>query len=317
MSSQAGWNSVTGIATKLLDGSPLAIFIAIIITFGVPVFLHLVFYRAAASPPSCNFLLLGPGGAGKTAFTTLLEGKSSLASKKSHLTHTSQASTLVSVTLPPAVPTASNRYRSVNDPSLKEASRNPIRYRLKDTPGHGKLRTSQGIAELQSMSSSKDVKTKIRGLLFMIDTAALVDEANLPGRRNLPPRCFAGSSEAVNGQGKSSTKREADIPVLVAANKQDLFTSLPPGSVREKLEAEIDRIRKSKTKGLMDASMDSGLDAEEDVLGDDDAQGVFTFKLLEQVGIKVDVVGGAVKGDPQEEYGSGVRRWEEWIGMCL
>lgn len=72
MSSQAGWNSVTGIATKLLDGSPLAIFIAIIITFGVPVFLHVVFYRAAASPPSCNFLLLGPSGAGKTAFTTLV-----------------------------------------------------------------------------------------------------------------------------------------------------------------------------------------------------------------------------------------------------
>lgn len=56
----------------LLGGSPLAIFIAIIITFGVPVFLHLVFYRAAASPPSCNFLLLGPSGAGKTAFTTLV-----------------------------------------------------------------------------------------------------------------------------------------------------------------------------------------------------------------------------------------------------
>lgn len=73
MSSQAGWNSVTGIATLLLDGNLVAIAIAIVIAFGVPVFLHLVFYRAAASPPSSNFLLLGPSGAGKTAFTTLVK----------------------------------------------------------------------------------------------------------------------------------------------------------------------------------------------------------------------------------------------------
>lgn len=72
MSSQAGWNSVTGIATLLLGGNLIAIAIAIVIAFGVPIFLHFVFYRAAASPPSSNFLLLGPSGAGKTAFTTLV-----------------------------------------------------------------------------------------------------------------------------------------------------------------------------------------------------------------------------------------------------
>lgn len=72
MSSQAGWNSVTGIATLLLDGNLIAITVALVVAFGVPVLLHLVFYRAAASPPSSNFLLLGPSGAGKTAFTTLV-----------------------------------------------------------------------------------------------------------------------------------------------------------------------------------------------------------------------------------------------------
>lgn len=248
-----------------------------------------------------------------------LESKSSLASKKSPSTHTSQTSTLITVTLPPSVPTASNRYRSVNDPSLKEASKNPVKYRLQDTPGHGKLRASQGIAELQSMAASTDTKTKLRGVIFMVDTAALVDETTLRDTATYLHDVLLILQKRALGKGKSSTKRAAEIPVLVAANKQDLFTALPPGSVREKLEAEIDRIRKSKTKGLMDASMDSaGLDAEEDdVLGDDDAQGVFSFKLLEQVGIKVDVTGGAVKGDQQEEYGSGVRRWEEWVGMCL
>lgn len=168
------------------------------------------------------------------------------------------------------------------------------------------------------MSQSKDLKVKLRGVLFMVDTAALVDEATLRDTATYLHDVLLVLQQRALGKGKSSTKRDAEIPVLVAGNKQDLFTALPPGSVREKLEAEIDRIRKSKTKGLLDASMDSGVNDEEDeVLGDDDARGVFSFKLLEQVGIKVDVVGGAVKGDSEEEIGSGVRRWEEWIGMCL
>ncbi|KAJ5591745.1 uncharacterized protein N7459_002114 [Penicillium hispanicum] len=318
MSSQAGWNSVTGIATLLFDGNLVAIAIAVLFTFGVPVLLHVVFFRSVASPPSSNFLLLGPSGAGKTALTTLLEAKSSPASKKSQLTHTSQTSTLVSVSLPPTVPTASNRYRSINDPSLKEASRNPIRYRLKDTPGHGKLRISQGISELQSMAFAKDIHTKLRGVIFMVDTAALVDETTLRDAATYLHDVLLVLQKRALGKGKSSTKRVTEVPVMVAANKQDLFTALPPGSVREKLEAEIDLVRKSKTKGLMDASQETGLDDDEDVLGNDNVQDIFSFKLLElETGIKVDVVGGTIKNDQQEEFGSGVRRWEEWIGMCL
>lgn len=72
MSSQAGWDSVRGIATLLLSGNLTAIVIAVTVAFGVPILLHYFFYRAAASPPSSNFLLLGPSGAGKTAFTTLV-----------------------------------------------------------------------------------------------------------------------------------------------------------------------------------------------------------------------------------------------------
>ncbi|CAL5874877.1 uncharacterized protein PFLUO_LOCUS9179 [Penicillium psychrofluorescens] len=319
MATEPGWNSVAGIATNLLDGNLVAIAIAMLITFGVPVLLHVIFYRSAAAPPSSNFLLLGSSGAGKTAFTSLLEAKSSPASKKSHLTHTSQSSTLVTVGLPPDVPTASNRYRSVNDPSLKETSRNPVRYRVQDTPGHGKLRASQGISQLQAMSHSNDAKIKLRGVLFMVDTAALVDETTLRDSATYLHDVLLILQKRALNKGKSSAKVATEVPVLVAANKQDLFTALPPGSVREKLEAEIDRIRKSKTKGLLDASAGSGVETEDDeVLGNDGGLERFSFKLLEEeVGIKVDVVGGAVKGDPNEELGSGVRRWEEWVGLCL
>lgn len=72
MSSQANWNSVNGIATLLLSGNLVAITIAILFTFGVPIALHIFFFRVVACPPSSNFLLLGPSGAGKTAFTTLV-----------------------------------------------------------------------------------------------------------------------------------------------------------------------------------------------------------------------------------------------------
>ena len=79
-------------------------------------------------------------------------------------------------------------------------------------------------------------------------------------------------------------------------------------------------MRKSKSKGLMDASVDSGTgEGEDEILGNDNVQDTFTFKLLEEeIGISVDVAGGAVKGDDDDEkLGSGVRRWEEWIGQCL
>jgi signal recognition particle receptor subunit beta len=39
--------------------------------------------------------------------------------------------------------------------------------------------------------------------------------------------------------------------------------------------------------------------------------------LEDATGIKVDVIGGAVRSDEDADPGSGVRRWEEWIGSCL
>lgn len=245
-----------------------------------------------------------------------LEAKTSHLSKRTwQLTHTSQTSTVATIALPPSIPTASNRYRSVNDPSLKEISRNPIKYRLKDTPGHGKLRESQGLSQLLLMSKSKEPNTRLRGVIFVVDTAALSeDEALRDTASYLHDVLLILQKRALN-RGKSSSKLATEIPVLVAANKQDLFTALPPGSVREKLQAEIDRIRKTKSKGLMDAG---AVDTEEDILGNDDGLDNFSFKLLEdEVGVTVDVIGGAVKEDNKEDLGSGVQKWEEWIGMCL
>ncbi|KAL3437153.1 signal recognition particle receptor beta subunit-domain-containing protein [Aspergillus tetrazonus] len=316
----AAYELLEAVATKLLEGSLFSIAVAVLITIGVPILLHLLFYRTVASPPSSNFLLLGPSGAGKTALLTLLESKSSFAAKpKSQPTHTSQTSTLATIRLPVSVPIGSNKYRSVNDTSLKEAQRNPTKYRVKDTPGHGKLRGSQGLSELVSMSTTKDTKSKLRGVLFMVDTAALSETEALRDAASYLYDVLLILQKRALQRGKSSARAAAEIPVLIAANKQDLFTALPPGSVREKLESEIDRIRKSKSKGIVDASADDGNgEGEDDILGSYDLKDTFSFKgLKDEIGVQVDVVGGAVKGDDGDEVGAGVQRWEEWVGQCL
>lgn len=223
------------------------------------------------------------------------------------------------MTLPPSVPVFSNRYRSVNDPSLPDAKRNAVKYILRDTPGHGKLRSAQ-LTQLQAELSSKNKKeSSIRGIIFFVDAASLAE-----GAENL--RDYAGYlydvlfvlQKVILRNGKSSVKAGASTPILVAANKQDLFTALPPGSVKQKLESEIDRIRQTRQKGLLDASAgpEHGED-EDEVLGGD--VGAFTFQGLEDdIGVKVDVLGGFAKVENEKDTNvTGIRKWEEWIGSCL
>ncbi|KAK2788214.1 hypothetical protein FQN52_006753 [Onygenales sp. PD_12] len=307
-----------GIATALLSGNLAAIAVTFLIAFSLPVLLHLYLYRAAPADASKDFLLLGPSGSGKTALCSLLEQRSISRPNPPRETHTSQTSSLVSVTLPPTVPTGSNKYRSVNDPSLGESSKNPIRYRLRDTPGHGKLRASQGIESLDALSSTKKATSGVRGVIFMLDSATLSqsDELLRDAAKYLHDVLMT-LQKRVYSNGSRISKKIANIPVLVAANKQDLFTALPPGSVKSRLESEIEKIRQSTRKGLLDVSVGASAEEEQDMLGGDEDDGPFTFQLLEeQIGIKVDVVGGAVKSD-DGDLGSGIRRWEEWVGMCL
>lgn len=247
-----------------------------------------------------------------------LESKSSRLAKSIKPTHISQTSSSTTVSLPPTIPIASNRYRSVNDPSLSEASKNSITYLLRDTPGHGKLRELQGISQLRAMLHPKKSKSGMRGVIFVVDAAVLSEqsEALRDAASYLHDVLLILQKRTLNS-GKPSSK-VAEVAVLVAANKQDLFTALPPGSVRDKLESEIDGVRKSRSKGLMDSSINPGGSEEEDILGGDDDHGTFSFKSLAgEVGVQVDVIGGAVKGDNEADVGAGVRRWEEWIGMCL
>ena len=118
-------------------------------------------------------------------------------------------------------------------------------------------------------------------------------------------------------QGKTS-KGPQQIPVLVAANKQDVFTSLPASIVRSKLEEEITKVRATKSRGLLDSGIgmdeDTGADEEANWLGEYGSKN-FKFGQMEEHGIDIGIAGGNVKGDGKEQ--GKVDEWWAWIGENL
>lgn len=174
-----------------------------------------------------------------------------------------------------------------------------------DTPGHGKLRLEQGLSHLQDPA--------IRGVIFVVDSSVLdaTDAAPLRDTASYLHDVLLALQQRITGKGTSTAKSE--IPVLVAANKQDLFTSLPAGAVKDRLQTEIERVRSSRSKGLSTVGKETSTD-EEEVLGGGGEE-KFSFKLMkDEYEIEVEVVGGAVRGDIPSK---GVRKWEEWIGGLL
>jgi signal recognition particle receptor subunit beta len=176
-------------------------------------------------------------------------------------------------------------------------------YLIVDTPGHGKLRSEAALSHIHNPA--------LRGVIFTVDSSVL-DASDSSASRDTA--VYLHDVLLALQRRKTGGKTKTEIPVLVAANKQDLFTALPVGAVRERLQTEIERVRMSKSRGLGAVGQDADAEAEEDTLGGGGEE-KFNFKMMEEeYSIRVDVVGGAVRG---EEAGKGVRRWEEWIGSCL
>lgn len=117
----------------------------------------------------------------------------------------------------------------------------------------------------------------------------------------------------------TTSKGPKEIPVLVAANKLDLFTALPPHLVRIALEKKISEVRKRRARGLKDSGVGLGDGAEaEDVGGEEEwlgegGEGPFEFGMMEEVGSRVEVKGGNAVG----KAGIDVDAWWKWIAECL
>lgn len=176
-----------------------------------------------------------------------------------------------------------------------------------DTPGHGKLR-HHARAALQSNST-------LTGIIFAVDSAALSSPAGLAEAAEYLYDVLL-TLQKRHAQNKTSKNPRA-IPVLVVANKQDVFTSLPTNMVKSKLEQEIAKVRSTKSKGLLDSGVtgeDQEGDEEQNWLGEYGTE-TFSFGHMQEHDVEVEVLGGSAL--ERDGGASKIDTWLEWIGQSI
>ena len=114
---------------------------------------------------------------------------------------------------------------------------------------------------------------------------------------------------------KLGAKDGKGLPLLLAANKLDLFTALPAALVKSGLEKEITKVRDSRSNGLLDSGVgmvDSSFAEEKDILGESMHEPL-KFSQMAESRIQITVEGGNVLGAD----GPSVERWWGWIADQL
>ncbi|PSK38145.1 Signal recognition particle receptor subunit beta [Elsinoe australis] len=276
--------------TWAFSPSLTAIIVTLLVAILSPIALHVYLYRTRARSISSQFLLLGPSGSGKTSLALYFQ------TGRQSKTHTSQEPSQIQCVLPDNFEAASQGFRSHNDPTVA-ADR---KFTLLDTPGHGKLR-HHGMHELEAHQD-------LKGIIFVVDSAACSSPAGLTEAAGyLHDTLLTLQKRQTSGK---SSKHLSTVPVLVAANKLDLFTALPAMLVKKSLEEEISKVRESRGKSLADSAM-GGDDAgeEKEWLGEG-GEGPFKFEQMREVEVEVKVLGGAVLG----EKGAECQEWWGWVG---
>ncbi|KAM3560319.1 hypothetical protein MY1884_002987 [Beauveria asiatica] len=280
------------IVAFLMTPSWPVVLLGLLVVLGAPVLLHVVLSSSVTYIVPPVVLLLGPSGSGKTALQTLYERGGSTPAA----THTSQSSQSVELH---ASTDAANKttYRNHD-----ESDGTYTKFLLVDTPGHGKLRNA-ALGKLRRAD-------KLRAVVFVVDAAAL-------GEHDVLAATAQYLHDALLVLQKKATTtvkdRRGAVPVLVAANKMDLFTALPAAMVRANLEVEISRIRASRSKGLLDSGVGADeLGAEEqDWLGEYGAD-KFSFAQMQEFGIDVDVLPGAVVAEEPD-----ADKWWWWVAQRI
>ncbi|PHH89721.1 hypothetical protein CDD83_5418 [Cordyceps sp. RAO-2017] len=282
--------SFADIVEALMTPSIPLVLVGILVILGAPVLLHLILASSSTYTVPPVVVVVGPENAGKTALATLLERGTRPA-----LTHTSQVTH--SVELNASTDSASKQsFRNHDDTTGTHT-----KFLLVDTPGHAKLRN----VAMGRLGRAE----KLRAVVFMVDASALGEQDTLaPTAAYLYDVLLHLQKKAAGDKAKA----KAPVPLLVAANKTDLFTALPATMVKSHLEAELSRIRASKSKGLLDSGVgidDVGSEDQDSWLGEY-GSAKFVFDQMREFGIEVEVVGGSVMADEAD-----VDKWWWWMAQ--
>lgn len=279
----------TEVVEAIMTPSATTIIVGALIIVLAPIILHVILSSSKTYTVAPTVLLIGPSNAGKTSLLTLFERGSSGTE-----THTSQVPQSVEL-------------NASTDSATKHSFRNHdatdgtyTKFLLVDTPGHGKLR----LVAMEKLTRTD----KLKAVVFMVDAAAISEQDVLaPTAAYLYDVLLTLQKRAT-----SNSKTKVSIPVLIAANKMDLFTALPSTLVMTNLEAELTRIRASRSKGLLDSGVgtdDIGSEEQDSWLGEYGSS-KFTFSQLQEFDIDVEVLPGNVSGD-----GPGADKWWWWIAQ--
>lgn len=275
--------------TFLMTPSPAVIAIGLLILLGAPVLLHIILSSSTSYIVPPTVMLMGPGNAGKTALLTLFERGTTPSG-----THTSQSSQSVELN----ASTDSDSCKSFRN--HEDATGTHTKFILIDTPGHGKLR---------NVAMGKITRAeRLTAVVFMVDAAALGEQDTLAPTAAYLYDLLLFLQKKANSKGKD----KASVPVLVAANKMDLFTALPASKIKTYLETEITRIRSSRSKGLLDSGVgidDIGSEEQDGWLGEYGSE-KFSFQQLQEFDIDVEVIGGSVMAEQSD-----VDKWWWWIAQ--
>lgn len=295
-------------ATALFDLSPVQIGIAVFITLLVPFLLQIFLFNRIGLTTLPSIVLIGPSGSGKTSLLTLVSlfqrlprlstNIIQIERGKSAATHTSQSPISVECSLPVGTLAGTDKYRSVNDPTNQTHKK----FLLVDTPGHGKLRNHA----LVNITKPQNLK----GIIFLVDAAAL--SADDEGLRQTADYLHDVLLRLQNRMSAGKTRGFKEVPVLIAANKLDLFTALPVPLVKRNLEAEITKVRASRSKGLLDSGVKSDIEDKDDWLGEMGST-EFKFSQMDEFDVAIEVVGGNILGADE----ANLEKWWEWIADKL
>lgn len=149
-----------------------------------------------------------------------------------------------------------------------------------------------------------------------MDAAAIAEEAGLnEAAEYLHDVLLSLQKRYTNAK---TSKGPKEIPVLIAANKMDLFTAEPANLVKIKLEKAISAVRNNRAKALRDAGAalsggEDEVDEEKEWLGEG-GEGSFDFEQMREIGTTVSVIGGNVSSG--KNVGD-VAGWWSWIAEHL